>query len=115
MLKPEVISFIKFVMKEIGIKTTFSLVLSDDKKEFATFAYYNKDTRKVAVYVKDRALADVLRSIAHELVHHKQNENGEINGETQDVGGKIEDDANAIAGQLVKKYGKTIRPDIYSL
>jgi hypothetical protein len=27
----------------------------------------------VKVYVKDRAVMDVCRSIAHELVHHKQN------------------------------------------
>jgi hypothetical protein len=39
------------------------------------------------------------------LIHHQQNQNGKIQGQTQDVGGEIEDEANSVAGQLVKKFG----------
>ena len=58
------------------------------------------------MYVKGRLIIDILRSVAHELVHHNQFESGEIknNDVVKDIGGKIEDDANAIAGQLVKKF-----------
>ena len=56
-------------------------------------ASYNLNDNSVRVYSKNRALADVLRSIAHELVHHKQLEDGriDVNNPPQDVGGEIED------------------------
>lgn len=98
--------FVKFVEKELNIKNPFKVTTSYDHDKFKTTAYYNNGTGEVAVYVKGRAIIDILRSIAHELVHHRQFETGEIkNGEqVKDIGGKIEDDANAIAGQLVKKF-----------
>ena len=53
-----------------------------------------------------------MRSVAHELVHHHQNEEGELKGKIQNVGGPIEDEANAVAGELLKKYGLQ-HPEIY--
>jgi hypothetical protein len=41
------------------------------------------------------------------LVHKKQYEDDRIEQPVQDIGGEIEDEANAVAGQLVKKYIKT--------
>lgn len=98
--------FVKFVEKELGIKQPFKITTSYNHDKFKTTAYYNNGTGEVAVYVKGRAIIDILRSVAHELVHHHQFETGEIkNGQkVQDIGGKIEDDANSIAGQLVKKF-----------
>jgi len=98
--------FLKFVEKELGITQPYSIKTSNDHSEFKTTAYYDPEKQLVAVYVKGRAIIDVMRSFAHELVHHRQHQNGEVKpGETvQDIGGKIEDDANAIAGQLIKKF-----------
>jgi hypothetical protein len=57
--------------------------------------------------MKNRALVDVMRSIAHELVHHKQWEDGRLNGpKPPDIGGEIEDEANAKAGQFIKMFAK---------
>jgi Zn-dependent peptidase ImmA (M78 family) len=99
--------FTQFCKEQLGITDKFNLKLSENRDGFKTYAYYNPNTKTIGVYIKNRAIADVMRSIAHELVHHKQYQNGEIkNGDkVQDVGGKIEDDANAIAGQLIKKFG----------
>jgi hypothetical protein len=48
-----------------------------------------------------------MRSIAHELVHHKQYEEGRLNGpKPPDIGGEIEDEANAKAGQFIKMFAK---------
>ena len=60
----------------------------------------------VVVYGKDRMLGDILRSIAHELVHQLQHEEDRIEYPVQDEGGEIEDEANAKAGVLVKKFIK---------
>jgi hypothetical protein len=105
--KYAILKFIQFTKTELGITLPFKIVLGQDKALFKTYAYYNPQTNSVAVYVVNRATADIMRSFAHELVHHKQTQMGEIKPgvAVKDVGGKIEDDANAIAGQLIKKFG----------
>lgn len=115
MMKPIVMEFLKFVIKELGIKTKFKVILSEDHSNFSTLAYYDKENPTVSIYTKNRAVADILRSIAHELTHHKQNEQRRLEINHPDVGGEIEDEANARAGSLIKKFGKEIRPDVYTL
>ena len=111
--------FINFVKKELGIKNPFKIKLSNTRKGFKTFAYYNPKTTEVAVYTTGRALPDILRSLAHELVHHFDHQTGkaEQKKENPDVGifyndseknidpDDIENRANAIAGSFTKKFG----------
>ena len=54
----------------------------------------------------NRALVDVCRSIAHEMVHHKQFEDGRLEVKPPDIGGEIEDEANAKAGQFIKMFAR---------
>jgi len=104
--KYALVKFIKFIQDELDLSTPFRVQLvanrSDDLK---TYAYYDPNSGLVKVYCKNRGLADVLRSVAHELIHHLQNQRGQLQFPVQDVGGQIEDEANSVAGQLVKKFG----------
>ena len=104
--KYAIVKFIKFINDELNINDPFKvkLVMQRDD-ELRTYAYYNPSNGDVKVYCKNRGLADVLRSIAHELIHHRQNQMGKLEEPTQDIGGEIEDEANSVAGQLVKKFG----------
>ena len=106
--------FVDFCQQELGYSTPASCVIVDNRDELATLASYNLKDNSVKVYGKERAMADILRSVAHELVHHKQLEDGriDINNLPKDIGGEIEDEANAVAGQLVKKFGYD-RQEIY--
>lgn len=98
--------FLQFVKKELGLVKPFKVYLVNKRDDsLKTYAFYDPSKFDVKVYIKNRGLADILRSIAHELVHHKQNEQGRLNQPVQDVGGEIEDEANARAGSLVKKFG----------
>lgn len=45
-------------------------------------AEYDPANMTVSVYVDGRHPKDILRSIAHELVHHHQNERGDLSGAT---------------------------------
>ena len=111
--------FVKFIKGELGITSKFTLKLGSKREDFNTYAYYNDVEKLVAIYVKDRALADVLRSIAHEFVHMKQHEDGKIKGKIKYVGGPEENEANAKGGALIKQFGYNIKDkekiDIYSL
>jgi hypothetical protein len=112
-------NFVDFVVKELGITEPVDINYQTDKDGINTTAVYkysaetsNVTESEIKVYSKERALQDIMRSVAHELVHHKQNEDGELEGEVQNVGGPIEDEANAKAGELLKKYGLD-HPEIY--
>lgn len=101
-----VVKFIKFISDELNLNSPFKIKLSTTRDEdLKTYAYYNKETGLIKVYIKNRGLADVLRSIAHELIHHRQNQSNLLNVPHPDIGGQIEDEANSVAGQLVKKFG----------
>ena len=104
--KLKIAKFVKYVLSQLGINTPFKIQLVTKRDEsFRTYAFYDPEKGLVKVYVNNRGLADVLRSIAHEFVHHKQNQDKRLNGPQQDVGGTIEDEANAKAGALVKQFG----------
>jgi Zn-dependent peptidase ImmA (M78 family) len=104
--KYTIVKFIKFVNDELSLNQPFRVKLVNQRDDdLRTYAYYNASNGDVKVYCKDRGLADVLRSIAHELIHHHQNQVGKLDKPTQDIGGEIEDEANSVAGQLVKKFG----------
>jgi hypothetical protein len=113
-------NFVDFVIKELNIQVPVDINYQTDKDGIETTAVYkyedgdNADIEnsEVKVYTKERALQDIMRSVAHELVHHHQNEEGELKGKIQNVGGPIEDEANAVAGELLKKYGLQ-HPEIY--
>ena len=71
---------------------------------------FNPNNDKIWLYVKNRNMADLLRTLAHELVHHMQNTNGEeLNGED---GSNIENEANAMAGVIMREFGRE-NPEIF--
>ena len=106
--------FTNFAKKFLGIKDGIQLKLAFERTpDLVTTAYYNTSGFLV-VYAKDRAIVDVCRSIAHELVHHKQNLEDRLKNAIRDGedGSPIENEANAVAGEIVRRYGK-LNPDIY--
>ena len=92
----------------IKVKTVPTIKIQSNRDELKTTANYDytKENKIVKVYGKNRALVDIMRSIAHELVHHKQFEQGRLKVRPPDIGGEIEDEANAKAGQYIKMYSK---------
>jgi hypothetical protein len=106
--------FVKFVKKELELETVPTIVIKGDRDGLKTTANYDytKENKIIKVFGKGRMLVDVMRSVAHEMVHHKQFEQGRLEVRPPDIGGEIEDEANAKAGQYIKMYSK-IDPTIY--
>jgi len=99
--------FLRYIKEEIGIEKMPKIKLTSDRS-FATtnrsFGLYRPETKELVVYINNRNTADILRTLAHELVHHRQNELGmELDGDT---GSEIENQANSIAGVVLRNYGK---------
>jgi Zn-dependent peptidase ImmA (M78 family) len=106
--------FVKFLVTELDTKTlpaNIKFVGGEYASDHLTFGTYNPSTDEIVIVKGDRHPVDVLRTLAHELVHHKQREEGkELNGED---GSDIENEANAKAGELMRKY-RTLRPEIFT-
>jgi Zn-dependent peptidase ImmA (M78 family) len=105
--------FVKFVAKELQLQSlpaSIKFVGSDYSKENLTFGTYRPDTDEIVIVKGNRHIADVLRTLAHEMVHHKQRISGqELNGED---GSSTENEANAVAGELMRKF-RYVRPELY--
>lgn len=110
LLEEKLDDFVQFACDHLKLQDTPKIMLVQVRDDNMTTANYCPNSKNIKVYAKNRALFDVARSIAHELVHHKQNVNGEeLNGET---GSDCENEANATAGQIIRLYGKK-NPDFY--
>lgn len=114
--KDKISEFVRFVKNELGLKECPRIILQNGKGKLKTTANYDytKDEKVIRINCKNRAPIDVMRSIAHEMVHHKQFEDERLKVKPPDIGGKIEDEANAKAGQYIKMFGR-IDNSIYEL
>jgi hypothetical protein len=101
--------FCLFCATELPISGKFKIHVVGDRKKHGikTTASYLVGRNQCYIYAKNRALPDVMRSIAHEMTHMLQDEMKLINGPTRDVGGFHEDHANARAGELLKSFAKS--------
>lgn len=102
--------FIKFSAKELSLKQLPSGITvsydTDKAKNNKSMGHFNPENSKVWLYVKDRTPADYLRTLAHELVHRKQAEDNRLDADSGKTGSDIEDEANAEAGVLLRKFGE---------
>ena len=116
-LEPHVQGMFDHFHKRIGFSKPPVMVFDSDpgnsSKVLGKTAYYDPQTFEVHVYVDDRHPKDMLRSIAHELIHHQQNLEGRL-----DVGGyhgegyyleneklrKLEQEAMLEGNKLLREY-----------
>lgn len=107
---PVIADFINRCDTELSLNddVNYSIYFVDDRKKHGikTTAYYNPSDNTIKIYAKDRMIIDCLRSLAHEMTHMMQQEKGLITGPVKDEGGFHEDQANAKAGLIVKRFIK---------
>ena len=103
-----VTDFVKYRATQLNLTKIPKLSLISDpmfSHTNKTFGQYAPETDYTTVNINNRNLVDVLRTIAHELVHAAQDQ-GTIDA-THNTGlpGKdIENVANAVGGKLVRDY-----------
>ena len=68
--------------EKYDIQQAPKLILRKDEKNadmlFGRTAYYQPETQTIVVYITNRHPKDILRSYCHELIHHVQNERGDL-------------------------------------
>lgn len=107
-------AFAQHCVQVLGIRNPATVTVSTKGfKDMPTAGYFDTSNNKIFVCAKNRAIADVLRTLAHELTHCKQMENGIVFPEDDDGMQKYEDEANTLAARCVRFYGRKHR-EIYS-
>ena len=68
--------------EKYNIQKAPKLILRKDeenaKKLFGRTAYYDSGKSEIVVFITNRHPKDILRSYCHELIHHIQNERGDL-------------------------------------
>ena len=90
--------FFPYSQKKLGYTNPFSLNLMSDEQNatnpLGKTAHYDPSKQEISVYVDGRHIKDVLRSVAHELVHHLQNERGDFDGPMNTSPGYAQEDGH---------------------
>jgi hypothetical protein len=75
-------SLLDHLKKELNIDKSVRIVLEDDeengKKVLGRTGGYINQEIKIHIFCSGRHIKDIMRSLSHEMVHHKQNLRGEF-------------------------------------
>jgi Zn-dependent peptidase ImmA (M78 family) len=93
------------------IKIEREINLSGDQP---SFGMYIADEQVLYVSLKDRHPVDILRTMAHELCHYKQDLDGALNHHSGKTGSREENEANSLAGIVMREFNKQY-PDYMNL
>lgn len=112
--KDLIIRFVIFVSQNLSLDKKCKIYLSANRnKHLETTASYNPNNDNIWIYVKNRnMLGDILRSLAHEMMHFKQKLRGELHPESGTDGSPHENEANTFSGIMLRKFGRMF-PEIY--
>ena len=71
-----------------------------------TFGKFVNDENMIYLGIANRHPVDILRTLAHEMVHYKQNTEHELDGESGKTGSPQENQAHEIAGIIMREFNK---------
>lgn len=100
--------FLPLVMEVLGIGRLPKMVFEPEINtgQQPSFGMYVNSARTLYVALNNRHPNDILRTIAHELVHYKQDIEHRLNDMSGTTGSREENEANAIAGIVMRRFNK---------
>jgi hypothetical protein len=108
------LDFIKFAAEHLDLDSLPKFDFRFDTKrslEHHSFGGYGGE--HINITVVNRHIMDVCRTLAHELVHYKQDLNNELDGpDPGATGSPQENEANAEAAVIMRKWGKQ-HPELF--
>ena len=107
--------YFPYAEKEMGFDQPVTVILKSDlenaKNPLGKTAYYDPTSFEIVLYIDGRHPKDIARSFSHELVHHKQNCNGELEGVTgeqgyaqTETGHKVEEEAYSLGNTCFRNW-----------
>lgn len=71
-----------------------------------TFGRYVDNEKVIYAVVANRNPVDILRTIAHEMVHYKQGQDEQLHNDSGETGSPIENEANAEGGVIMREFNE---------
>jgi hypothetical protein len=113
---PILLDFIRFAAKDLELDSLpkFDFVFdSKESMERKSFGGYQPGNEHITITVTNRHIMDVCRTLAHELVHYKQDLDNELeDDDAGSTGSPQENDANARAAVIMRNFGRAF-PDMF--
>lgn len=102
--------FLKLCIKELKLKQLPRiewLINGEHHKKHSSFGSFHNNDQKIQVEINDRHPLDVMRTLAHELVHYKQWTEGRIKPSSGETGSTEENEAHALAGIIMRHFDRS--------
>jgi len=113
---PILLDFIRFAAKDLELNSLpkFDFMFDSERSiEHRSFGGYAPGEEHITITVKNRHIMDVCRTLAHELVHYKQDLDNELeDDDAGSTGSPQENEANARAAVIMRNFGKAF-PDMF--
>lgn len=78
--------------------------VTDDEQP--TFGRYDSEAHDITLAILNRHPIDILRTLAHELVHYRQDINNELGPHSGETGSPQENQAHELAGVIMRHFNK---------
>jgi hypothetical protein len=100
--------FLPLAVKHLKIKKLPKIKLLRDveTEHMPSFGKFSNDDRTVHLGIKNRHPNDILRTLAHEMVHYAQGQRDELDADSGVTGSPEEDQANAEAGVIMREFNQ---------
>lgn len=109
--------FIRFAKHELQLTSLPKFKFhynSDTSATLRSFGGYTPASKSIAITVYNRHIIDVCRTLAHELVHYKQDLDNRLQKNSGEDGSTEENEANAQAAVIMRKWANKY-PNMFKL
>jgi Zn-dependent peptidase ImmA (M78 family) len=109
--------FLVIAKQEIGLAKLPKIHWSWDAKiapDSPSFGRFTNDDKAIKIIMRNRHPIDIMRTLAHELVHYQQDVEHKIGPNSGATGSPIENEANALAGQIMRRFDQE-NPELFAL
>lgn len=114
--KATVLEFVRYCADMLELKGPINInLVVGDSRLVGSAGCMDRYTGTILVKIKNRAIADILRTVSHEMTHLKQKQMGRIDRAiitTAEEEQALEDEANTMSGRFVRWFGQE-HPEIY--
>jgi hypothetical protein len=106
-------AFVKFAGDRLGLEDFPQIKLIRNAKQASmrrSFGGYMGD--RIELNIANRHIMECLRTLAHEMVHFKQDREGVLHARSGEDGSEHENEANAKAAVIMRLWGK-MNPELF--
>lgn len=104
--------FTDFCVSELDLEKPPVVVVTTNGDLGTSFGAYDPNDDIVYVEVANRHPMDILRTLAHEFVHYRQDMDDVLTADSGKDGSEHENEANATAAVIMRKFGKR-KPELF--